>query len=211
MAFICRSLHSEAIAAGLQTPIQQSLAAASLTGQTVEVEGQGVTLRGVVDSEDAKVRAGRIAADQRGTYQVMNLLEVRAAAVTPAPPPVASLNCQADFASILKAEQPLFATGSSALSPSSYPLLDRIAKAAGQCPDAEFVVGGHTDSSGPLAINLDLSQTRAAAVVAYLSTKGLAAQRIEAQGFGPNQPVADNTSEAGMQKNRRIEIKVKGL
>jgi len=90
-------------------------------------------------------------------------------------------------------------------------LLDRIAKAAGQCPDAEFVVGGHTDSSGPLAINLDLSQTRAAAVVAYLSTKGLAAQRIEAQGFGPNQPVADNTSEAGMQKNRRIEIKVKGL
>ena len=208
MTFICSSLHSEAIAAGLRSPIQQSLAALSLTTPTVEVDGRDVTLRGIVDSEASKQQAGDIAARQWGTYQVTNLLEVRPIA---APPPVASLNCQAEFSGILKAEQPLFATASSVLSPTSFPLLDRIVQAAGQCPAAQFTVGGHTDPRGALAMNLDLSRARANSVLTYLTAKGIAASRLEAQGFGPNQPVADNATETGMQKNRRIEIKVKGL
>lgn len=210
MAFLCRGMHSEAIAAGLRNPIQQSLTSLGVTA-TVDVDGRDVTLRGIVDSEAAKLKAGEVAAGQWGTRQVNNLLEVRASTPAPAPPPVASLNCQAEFANILKAEQPLFASASSALSPTSYPLLDRIAQAAAKCPAAGLVVGGHTDSIGPLPYNLELSRARANSVLAYLTTKGIAATRIEATGFGPNQPVADNTSEAGMQKNRRIEIKVKGL
>ena len=208
MAFLCRGLHSEAIAAGLRTPIQQSLAALSIANPTVEVDGRNVTLRGIVDSEATKQQAGEIAARQWGTYEVNNLLEVRSVA---APPPAASLNCQAEFANILKVQQPVFATASSALSPSSHPLLDRLVQAAGQCPAAQLVVGGHTDSRGALAMNLELSRARANSVVAYLTAKGIAAKRVEAEGFGPNQPVADNSSETGMQKNRRIEIKVKGL
>ena len=175
------------------------------------MDGRDATLRGIVDSEAAKLKAGEVAAEQWGTHQVNNLLEVRATTPAPAPPPVASLNCQAEFADILKAEQPLFAGASSVLSPTSYPLLDRIAQAAAKCPAAGLVVGGHTDSIGPLPYNLELSRARANSVLAYLTTKGIAAARIEATGFGPHQPVADNTSEAGMRKNRRIEIKVKGL
>ena len=211
MAFLCRGMHSEAIAAGLRNPIQQAVPAAV----NVEVDGRDVTLRGIVDSEVAKLKAGEVAAAQWGTHEVNNLLEVRATTPAPVPqpvpPPVASLNCQAEFAGILKAEQPLFASASSALSPASYPLLDRIAQAAAKCPAASLVVGGHTDAIGPLPYNLELSRARANSVLSYLTTKGIAATRIEAEGFGPNQPVADNTSEAGMQKNRRIEIKVKGL
>ncbi len=207
MAFLCRGMHSEAIAAGLRNPIQQAVPAAV----NVEVDGRDVTLRGIVDSEAAKLKAGEVAAAQWGTHEVNNLLEVRAATPAPAPPPVASLNCQAEFAGILKAEQPLFASASSALSPASYPLLDRIAQAAAKCPAASLVVGGHTDAIGPLPYNLELSRARANSVLSYLTTKGIAATRIEAEGFGPNQPVAENTSEAGMQKNRRIEINVKGL
>ena len=211
MAFLCRGMHSEAIAAGLRHPIQQSLTSLGVAAADVDVDGRDVTLRGIVDNESTKLKAGEVAADQWGTHQVNNLLEVRATPPAPAPPPVASLNCQAEFAGILKAEQPLFASANSALSPTSYPLLDRIAQAAAKCPAAGLVVGGHTDSIGPLPYNLDLSRARANSVLAYLTTKGVAATRIEATGFGPNQPVADNTSEAGMQKNRRIEIKVKGL
>lgn len=209
MAFLCRGLHSEAIAAGLRTPIQQSLAAASLSGPTVEVDGRDVTLRGLVDSDAAKEKAGALAASQWGTHQVTNLLEVR----TPvAPPPAqAALNCQAEFADILKAEQPKFATGSSVLSPASYPLLDRIVQASTQCPAAQFIVGGHTDSEGALPMNLDLSRARANSVLTYLTSHGLAASRLEAQGFGPNQPLGDNATDAGRQQNRRIEIKLKGL
>ena len=215
MAFLCRGMHSEAIAAGLRHPIQQSLTSLGVAGAAraieVDVDGRDVTLRGIVNSESAKLKAGEVAAEQWGTHQVNNLLEVRATPPAPAPPPVASLNCQAEFAGILKAEQPLFASASSALSPTSYPLLDRIAQAAAKCPAAGLVVGGHTDSIGPLPYNLELSLARANSVLAYLTTKGIAATRIEATGFGPLQPVADNASEAGMQKNRRIEIKVKGL
>ena len=208
MTFICSNLHSEAIAAGLRSPIQRSLAALSIANSTVEVNGRDVILRGVVDSEATKQQAGDVAARQWGTYQITNLLAVRQAA---APPPVASLNCQAEFSSILKAGQSLFATASSVLAPTSHPLLDRIVQAAGQCPAAQFTVGGHTDPRGALAMNLDLSRARANSVLSYLTAKGIAATRLEAQGFGPNQPIADNATETGMQKNRRIEIKVKGL
>lgn len=211
MAFLCRGMHSDAIAAGLRTPIQQSLSSLAIANSAVEVDGRDITLRGIVDSEAIKQQAGEIAASQWGTHLVNNLLEVRTGAPTPTPPPAASLNCQAEFAQILKAEQPVFATGSSVLSPTSYPLLDQVVKAAGQCPAAQLVVGGHTDPRGGLPMNMNLSKARANSVLAYLTGKGIAAGRIEAEGFGPNQPVADNGSEAGMQKNRRIEIKVKGL
>lgn len=211
VAFLCRGMHAEAIADGLRHPIQQSLTSLGVASTAVDVDGRDATLRGIVDSEAAKLKAGEVAAEQWGTHQVNNLLEVRATTPAPAPPPVASLNCQAEFADILKAGQPLFAGASSVLSPTSYPLLDRIAQAAAKCPAAGLVVGGHTDSIGPLPYNLELSRARANSVLAYLTTKGIAAARIEATGFGPHQPVADNTSEAGMRKNRRIEIKVKGL
>lgn len=208
MAFLCRGLHAEAIANGLRNPIQQALTALPLTGASVTVDGRDVTLRGLADSEAAKLQAGEVAAGQWGVYRVTNLLEVRAAATLP---PAASLNCQAEFAEILKAEQPRFANASSVLSPSSYPLLDRVAQAASQCPAAQLTVGGHTSSRGGLAKNLELSRARAQAVVTYLAAKGIPASRMEAEGFGPNQPVADNATEEGMGRNRRIEIKVKGL
>jgi len=210
MAFLCRGLHAEAIADGLRNPIQQALTALPLTGAAVAVKGRDVTLRGVANSEAAKLQAGEVAAGQWGVYRVTNLLEVRASA-TPTPPPAASLNCQAEFAEILKAEQPRFANASSVLSQSSYPLLDRVAQAASQCPAAQLTVGGHTSSRGGLAMNLELSRARAQAVVTYLMAKGIPGSRMEAEGYGPNQPVADNATEEGMGRNRRIEIKVKGL
>lgn len=182
MTFICSSLHSEAIAAGLRSPIQQSLAARSLTNPTVEVNGRDVTLRGTVDSEATKQQAGDVAARQWGTYQATNLLEVRQPA---APAPEASLDCQAKFSSILKAGQPLFVTASSALFPISHPLLDRIVQAAGQGSAAQVTVGGHTDPRGALATNLDLSRVRANSVLSYLTAKDIAASPSRLKGSGP--------------------------
>ena len=100
MSFLCRGMHSDAIAAGLRTPIQQSLSSLAIANSAVAVDGRDVTLRGIVDSEATKQQAGELAARQWGTYQVNNLLEVRTGAPTPTPPPAASLNCQAEFADI---------------------------------------------------------------------------------------------------------------
>ena len=72
-----------------------------------------------------------------------------------------------------------------------------------------MVVEGHTDSQGADAMNQELSQKRAESVRTYLVSRGIAADRITAQGFGPSRPIADNTSPEGRANNRRVEIVVK--
>lgn len=69
-------------------------------------------------------------------------------------------------------------------------------------------VGGHTDSTGNAAANKALSQRRAQAVVDYLVSKGVDASKLVAQGHGSENPVADNKTEEGRFKNRRIEFSV---
>ena len=69
-------------------------------------------------------------------------------------------------------------------------------------------VEGHTDAQGKRASNVKLSQRRAAAVVKALVKRGVPAERLVAQGFGPDQPVADNATAEGRAKNRRVELRV---
>jgi outer membrane protein OmpA-like peptidoglycan-associated protein len=67
-------------------------------------------------------------------------------------------------------------------------------------------VEGHTDDVGEDAFNQTLSDGRAAAVRDYLIGKGVAVDRLEAQGFGETRPIADNTTKAGKEQNRRVEF-----
>ena len=78
-----------------------------------------------------------------------------------------------------------------------------------QDKDSSIVVEGYTDSQGKDAMNQELSQKRAESVRTYLVSRGIAADRITAQGFGPGKPIADNTSPEGRAINRRVEIVVK--
>lgn len=71
----------------------------------------------------------------------------------------------------------------------------------------KLVVTGHTDSDGSAEYNLDLSRRRAAAVVEWLTARGIEAERLEPQGMGETQPVADNATPAGRALNRRVEIR----
>ena len=76
-----------------------------------------------------------------------------------------------------------------------------------QAGDYVFEVSGHTDNTGDAALNLALSQRRAQAVVDHLIQRhGLSSLRLRANGFGPGHPVADNLSDAGRQRNSRVEI-----
>ncbi|MNY56431.1 putative lipoprotein YiaD precursor [compost metagenome] len=67
-------------------------------------------------------------------------------------------------------------------------------------------LAGHTDNTGSMALNLRLSKERAEAIKAYLVSQGANASRIEATGYGPNQPIASNKTAEGRQKNRRVEF-----
>jgi OOP family OmpA-OmpF porin len=112
---------------------------------------------------------------------------------------------------VLRSGQIQFETGSAALRPRSYPVLDRLAVAAKKCAVKDIEVRGHTDSRGSRSTNLALSKKRAQVVVAYLTKKGVPAQRLTAIAHGPTKPVASNATPAGMQRNRRVDLTIKGV
>jgi outer membrane protein OmpA-like peptidoglycan-associated protein len=102
----------------------------------------------------------------------------------------------------------LFQTGKSILTTSSYAELDKLAGILNDNPQMKIEISGHTDNTGSLQLNLKLSEDRAKAVVEYLAQKGIDRTRLEYKGFGPQQPIADNTTADGRTKNRRVEFKI---
>lgn len=101
-----------------------------------------------------------------------------------------------------------FDTNSSVVRPGLYGELDRIASVLVQYPQTLIRVEGHTDSVGSEAYNMDLSRRRAEAVKNLLLQRGVDGSRMEVVGFGESTPVATNDTEAGRQKNRRVELKI---
>jgi outer membrane protein OmpA-like peptidoglycan-associated protein len=103
----------------------------------------------------------------------------------------------------------LFASAKWDLLPTAQLKLNDVANAlTREDPHSKMVVEGHTDSQGQAAYNQDLSQHRAQAVRDYLVSRGIASDRISAQGFGLTRSIADNKSPEGRANNRRVEIVV---
>lgn len=126
-------------------------------------------------------------------------------AATP-PSPAEAAACDETMAGLLSSARIEFATNSAAIGAGSVALLDAIASAAGYCRGS-LGIAGHTDNVGRAAANTSLSLRRAEAVRAELIARGVAADRLVAQGMGAADPVATNGSEQGRARNRRIEIR----
>ena len=101
-----------------------------------------------------------------------------------------------------------FDTNKSNIKTNFYTTLDKVAATLTEDSKSGILVSGYTDSTGTDAINLPLSQARAQAVASYLATKGVSTSRINAQGLGSSNPIADNTTAAGKERNRRVEISI---
>lgn len=101
-----------------------------------------------------------------------------------------------------------FATDSATIPEQNKPVLDQAAALIQQTGDVALVVEGYTDSTGDAAYNKTLSQQRAQSVIDYLVAKGVNANKLSAMGYGQNNPVADNVTELGKFRNRRIEFRV---
>jgi outer membrane protein OmpA-like peptidoglycan-associated protein len=84
--------------------------------------------------------------------------------------------------------------------------LVRVATILNQFPEMKIRVEGHTDNVGKADYNLELSQRRAQAVLDFLATQQVAAERMTFEGFGMTRPVADNSTVEGRQKNRRVDL-----
>jgi outer membrane protein OmpA-like peptidoglycan-associated protein len=99
-----------------------------------------------------------------------------------------------------------FATGRHDIQPRLMPILDQFAQGLNQQPSMEVRIVGHTDNTGSDAINNPLSINRAQSARDYLVSRGVAASRISIDGRGAREPIADNSTEAGRARNRRIDI-----
>jgi OOP family OmpA-OmpF porin len=99
-----------------------------------------------------------------------------------------------------------FDTGKATIKPESQPILDQIVVLMKGNPGLKVAVEGHTDNVGTAAANKTLSDARATSVVNAIVRQGVDAKRLSAAGFGQERPVADNRTEDGRAKNRRVEL-----
>ncbi|MDH4036317.1 MAG: OmpA family protein [Candidatus Krumholzibacteria bacterium] len=100
-----------------------------------------------------------------------------------------------------------FESGSAALTPDSYTVLDQVIASMNAYPEARLEIRGHTDSQGPANFNLELSQRRAESVRQYLIKGGVDPSRLTSVGVGEEEPIASNATPDGRSQNRRIEFR----
>ena len=99
-----------------------------------------------------------------------------------------------------------FDSGKSTIKNESMPVVDQIIEMMNQAPDIQISIEGHTDSDGKNESNLKLSEARAKAVVEAITKGGIDAARLSSAGFGEEKPIADNSTDEGKAKNRRVEL-----
>jgi outer membrane protein OmpA-like peptidoglycan-associated protein len=102
-----------------------------------------------------------------------------------------------------------FELNSHVIKPESYSLMDEITKVVQDHPEIKKVaIEGHASSDGDDNANLALSDRRSKSVMDYLVKKGVKQERLQAKGFGEQKPIADNGTEEGRVKNRRVEFNI---
>lgn len=99
-----------------------------------------------------------------------------------------------------------FRTASAELTPGAELILNRAAEELLNFPNTLIIIMAHTDSVGPAAYNQDLSERRANSVARYLAGRGIESIRLKPEAYGETRPIADNSTQVGRFKNRRVEF-----
>ncbi|TNC51517.1 hypothetical protein FHG66_04950 [Rubellimicrobium rubrum] len=118
--------------------------------------------------------------------------------------------CLAQITAVTDAAKITFDPGSDTISREGVPVIEAIAEILRSCPDLRLRIAGYTDSQGRETSNLQLSQSRAEAVLTALRAQRVPVSGFEAQGYGEAAPIASNETEAGRVANRRIEFTLIG-
>jgi outer membrane protein OmpA-like peptidoglycan-associated protein len=166
--------------------------------------------------------AGYVWGRQRDKYEAIEGVEVEESKVVLAggPPPTATPDGAApaptgpttpvekEALTLRISSEVLFERGSSSLSQAGAAKVREVAEVLKEYPNSAVYVVGYTSSEGGDALNMDLSKRRAEVVANQLIVAGVAPSRVTPVGLGSSDPIADNSTEAGRVRNRRVEIKV---
>jgi OmpA-OmpF porin, OOP family len=116
--------------------------------------------------------------------------------------------CEAEIGAIVAAGKINFEPGSATIDASALGTMDDIAQVLTRCGELQLEIQGYTDSQGREEMNLALSQSRAESVLNELRARRVVTSTFKAVGYGEENPVADNDTEAGREANRRIEFRL---
>lgn len=184
---------------------------------SLDFDGKALVLKGAAASEEAKAAAETAAKAAFPDATVDNQLTLGAGAPSATPTPTASAPADgtagcatlaADITSITAKSKLTFANNGTALVAASQPTVKAVAQKWKGCTTARLSVIGYTSSPGSTAKNLQLSTGRAAAVKAALVANGVTAGSVVSAGKGEANPIASNSTVAGQDANRRVEITV---
>ena len=120
----------------------------------------------------------------------------------------ANIQRNADVLAVTFKSDVLFDINSATLKPGAYTEINRVSQVLVQYPQTNIQIAGHTDSSGSETYNQGLSERRAMSVQNALASQGVDSMRLQTIGFGEGQPIADNSTAAGRQLNRRVVVTI---
>ncbi|SPJ22955.1 OmpA family protein [Palleronia abyssalis] len=177
-----------------------------LNNGAVRVTPERISVSGVSGSEDASSQISRLFTGRLGddaAYDVDVRYDERFDVELGLPSPE---ECVAQVNNILSTRQITFDPGSATIDPESRASVDAIAEILRKCDNIPMEVGGYTDSQGREEMNRDLSQQRAEAVLGALLARRVPVGDLVANGYGEENPIADNDTAEGREANRRIEF-----
>jgi OOP family OmpA-OmpF porin len=167
-----------------------------------------VEVRGTTGNPDASDTISRILSDRLGSGQVFKINVAYDERFDPFANLPTPQGCVESVNDILTKNKVNFDPGSANIEAAAGTTLNKIADVLRTCPDVKMEIGGHTDSQGRREMNQQLSQRRAEAVLGALLDRRVPIGNLTARGYGPDQPIADNGTEAGREANRRIEVRL---
>jgi len=172
----------------------------------IKVDGRDIILNGTVPTKELGIKIEQLLGSEYGVRKVINNLDVSNYTVIPHEK---RQKIQDELDKLIELENIEFESNTAVIVPISYGLLDKAAQILAENPNLSVEIRGHTDSQGNEEYNLGLSHRRAEAVLIKLVEIGVARHRLSAKGYGSSLNIADNSTELGRQKNRRVEFKIK--
>lgn len=189
------------VLAGLQ-------ALSELDHGTLVVRADTVEVAGVTGSQSAKVRISQILSNRLGqgaTFKVSVTYDKELDPIASIPTPE---ECAQDVNAVLQQQKITFNPGSAEIDTKTGAVMRALADVLKDCPGIRMEIAGYTDSQGSDGGNLALSQARAETVLLSLQGRQVDVSGIVAKGYGEADPIADNSTEAGREANRRIEFRL---
>lgn len=177
-----------------------------LASGSVLVRPDLVRISGQTGSPGANAEIARLLAEKLGQGKKFEIEVTYVETLDPVAALPTPEECVARVNAILTERKITFAPGSSEIAGDALDTLDLLAEALKDCAEVRMEIGAHSDSQGREEMNLNLSQTRADAVLNGLLARRVLTSNLSAVGYGESRPIADNDTEEGREANRRIEF-----